>query len=174
MFEWGIGSITFSGGETISLESGSVLIIVGPNSSGKSTALRQIEDMIHNSSRPQTVIQTVHQFRTTDKVELRLIDSQADTVTVLIGPQSSQIRFGEEFIGFAKAPKGRGYDSADWDQLSLYLGVHETDVEYSGVLNVLGQLVQGIRVETTPRNVAKRSLTDAQHQIGGQSCDSGK
>jgi ABC-type cobalamin/Fe3+-siderophores transport system ATPase subunit len=72
MFQWGIGSITFSGGEEISLDPGSVFIIVGPNSSGKSTSLRQIEDMIHNSTHPQTVIQTVHQFRTTDKVELRL------------------------------------------------------------------------------------------------------
>jgi energy-coupling factor transporter ATP-binding protein EcfA2 len=39
-------SITFSGGETIALEPDSVTLIVGPNSSGKTTSLREIHRLL--------------------------------------------------------------------------------------------------------------------------------
>ncbi len=70
MFGWGIRSIMFSGGETIELDPGSVLIIVGPNSSGKSAALREIEAGI-GSPNQNPVVQTVHQFRNGEKEDLR-------------------------------------------------------------------------------------------------------
>lgn len=37
-----IKSLTFSGGQTMPLESGTLLLLVGPNNSGKSAALREI------------------------------------------------------------------------------------------------------------------------------------
>ena len=55
MFSWGIRSITFSGGEVIPLELDSMLILVGPNSSGKSTALRDLERQFQASSNLQVI-----------------------------------------------------------------------------------------------------------------------
>lgn len=46
MFTWRIGNISFSGGETIHVEPDSLLLLIGPNSSGKSTALRNIDQAI--------------------------------------------------------------------------------------------------------------------------------
>jgi energy-coupling factor transporter ATP-binding protein EcfA2 len=46
MFTWRIGNISFSGGETIRVEPDSLLLLIGPNSSGKSSALRNIDQGI--------------------------------------------------------------------------------------------------------------------------------
>jgi predicted ATPase len=46
MFKWRITDIKFSDGNSIDLEAGSLLVIVGPNNSGKSTALREIHSQI--------------------------------------------------------------------------------------------------------------------------------
>lgn len=46
MFEWGVESLTFSGGETVDVEKASMLIIVGPNNSGKSRALAEINSTL--------------------------------------------------------------------------------------------------------------------------------
>lgn len=66
LFNWGIQSFTVSSGEEIPLEQASTLIIVGPNSSGKSTALREIEILLYqtkNLQRPgPTVIYRVQSF----------------------------------------------------------------------------------------------------------------
>jgi len=50
MFEWGIESLTFSGGEQINIEPASMLIFVGPNRGGKSTALRDINNVLAGGS----------------------------------------------------------------------------------------------------------------------------
>jgi ABC-type transporter Mla maintaining outer membrane lipid asymmetry ATPase subunit MlaF len=44
-----IKSLRFSGGEEVQLEPGSLLLLVGPNNSGKSVALREIEDWLKPS-----------------------------------------------------------------------------------------------------------------------------
>jgi hypothetical protein len=50
MFRWGLSSIKFSGGEVIPLEPDSTLIIVGPNSSGKTSALSDIFNILGGGS----------------------------------------------------------------------------------------------------------------------------
>jgi ABC-type cobalamin/Fe3+-siderophores transport system ATPase subunit len=55
MFKWSLNSITFSSGQTVELPPASIIIITGPNNSGKSTALRDIpsllqEGLIDNNS----------------------------------------------------------------------------------------------------------------------------
>jgi predicted ATP-binding protein involved in virulence len=39
--------LKFSGGQAISLDDSSILVIVGPNNAGKSSVLREIRDYIH-------------------------------------------------------------------------------------------------------------------------------
>jgi energy-coupling factor transporter ATP-binding protein EcfA2 len=56
MFEWGIKSLKFSSGDEISVERASTLIILGPNSSGKSTALKNILYSITNSNPLQVIV----------------------------------------------------------------------------------------------------------------------
>lgn len=46
MFRWGVHSLTFSGGEEIFVDQDSVLIITGPNNSGKTLALQEIEQVV--------------------------------------------------------------------------------------------------------------------------------
>jgi hypothetical protein len=58
-FRWGISSITFSGGEEVRLESGSVLILIGPNNGGKSRALRDIEGSFALPGSPRPVVPAV-------------------------------------------------------------------------------------------------------------------
>jgi energy-coupling factor transporter ATP-binding protein EcfA2 len=58
-FRWGVKSIAFSGGEEIELDSGSVLILIGPNNSGKSRALRDIEAFFASSDAARPVAASV-------------------------------------------------------------------------------------------------------------------
>ena len=57
-FSWEVTSIEFSGGQEIPLEPGSLLVLIGPNSGGKSTALRDIEHHL-NGSAPGPVVSEV-------------------------------------------------------------------------------------------------------------------
>ena len=59
VFRWGINSISFSAGQEISLEFGSVLILIGPNNSGKSRALRDIETFFTAPGSPRAVVPVV-------------------------------------------------------------------------------------------------------------------
>lgn len=63
MFRWRLSSITFSGGEVVPIEPGSVLILVGPNNSGKSTALREIEDRVRSPGNVGTVVTQISEER---------------------------------------------------------------------------------------------------------------
>jgi energy-coupling factor transporter ATP-binding protein EcfA2 len=59
-----MASIEFSGGEVVALEPGSVLVLIGPNSSGKSTALRDIQSYLMDPRKPTLVVKSVAPFRT--------------------------------------------------------------------------------------------------------------
>lgn len=50
MFNWRLQQVTFSGGQTVTPGQGAVTLIIGPNSSGKSAALRTIIDLLRNGS----------------------------------------------------------------------------------------------------------------------------
>ena len=56
-----IESITFSDGTTISLEPTDVVVLVGPNNTGKSVALRELEGNIQNSFRGTVITETKFQ-----------------------------------------------------------------------------------------------------------------
>ena len=49
-------SITFSDGTTIELDQADVVVLVGPNNSGKSVALRELEDRIGNTGQSLVVL----------------------------------------------------------------------------------------------------------------------
>ena len=55
MFEWRISSLIFSGGETIALEPASVTLLIGPNNSGKSTALEEIKRKINSETNVKVI-----------------------------------------------------------------------------------------------------------------------
>jgi len=59
MFEWRIDTLTFSSGDEIPIEPGSTLIIIGPNNSGKSKALREIERLIEDPESDTKVVQKI-------------------------------------------------------------------------------------------------------------------
>lgn len=63
VFRWGFASITFSGGQKITLDFGSVLILIGPNNSGKSRALREIELSFTSPNDPRAVISSSEPVR---------------------------------------------------------------------------------------------------------------
>lgn len=63
MFRWGIGSITFSGGQDIPLDFGAVLVLIGPNNGGKSRALRDIEAFFAAPDATRPVIPSVTVLR---------------------------------------------------------------------------------------------------------------
>jgi len=63
VFRWGLSSITFSGGEVIPLNSGSVLILIGPNNGGKSRALRDIETFFTSPNSARAVVPSVTPVR---------------------------------------------------------------------------------------------------------------
>lgn len=63
MFRWGISSITFSGGQEVALDFGSVLILIGPNNGGKSRALRDIETFFTSPNAARPVIPAVVPIR---------------------------------------------------------------------------------------------------------------
>lgn len=50
-----IEKIDFSGGETVELEAAGLLILVGPNNSGKSRLLRDVETLWNNRASPESV-----------------------------------------------------------------------------------------------------------------------
>lgn len=62
MFNWGIRKIKFSGGEAVELEPSSVLILVGPNSGGKTSSIRGIEGQIYTPNNPKLTISEVELF----------------------------------------------------------------------------------------------------------------
>lgn len=62
-FRWGISSITFSGGQEVGLDSGSVLILIGPNNGGKSRALRDIEAFFASPDSVRPVVPSVGAVR---------------------------------------------------------------------------------------------------------------
>ncbi|MFL6210798.1 MAG: ATP-dependent nuclease [Pyrinomonadaceae bacterium] len=62
MFQWGIETITFSGGEEIPIDRSSTFIIIGPNNSGKSTALRELTSLLNNQISNTQVIKKLKRF----------------------------------------------------------------------------------------------------------------
>jgi hypothetical protein len=66
MFGWHVNLINFSGGEAVQMERGSTLLIIGPNSSGKSLALRNIQSWLAGDQSPKPVAQHVGVQRTGD------------------------------------------------------------------------------------------------------------
>lgn len=63
MFRWGINSVTFSGGQEVPLDFGSVLILIGPNNGGKSRALRDIEASFASLDSARPVIPSIVSMR---------------------------------------------------------------------------------------------------------------
>jgi hypothetical protein len=63
-----IGSIKFSGGEKLTLADNSILVIVGPNNAGKSSALRELRDHIQDS-RPFGPVLSGAEVRVSGNVE---------------------------------------------------------------------------------------------------------
>ena len=59
-------SITFSDGTTIGLDAADVVVLVGPNNSGKSLALRELDDYIGGST-ATTVLKSVKLRKTGTK-----------------------------------------------------------------------------------------------------------
>ena len=49
MFAWRINALAFSGGEVVPVDEASVLLIIGPNSSGKSAGLRNLQALLQGS-----------------------------------------------------------------------------------------------------------------------------
>lgn len=62
-FRWGLDTLTFSGGQEIPLDFGSVLILIGPNRAGKSRALRDIETFFTSPGSPRVVLSNVSPVR---------------------------------------------------------------------------------------------------------------
>lgn len=46
VFKWGIDNLVFSGGEKVAIHPASILILIGPNSSGKTTVLKDIDTLL--------------------------------------------------------------------------------------------------------------------------------
>jgi energy-coupling factor transporter ATP-binding protein EcfA2 len=77
MFKWRINAIAFSGGEILPVEEASVLLIIGPNSSGKSAGLRDLQALLQGSSGPHLVVQhaTIHREGTPLDLEAWFADN---------------------------------------------------------------------------------------------------
>jgi hypothetical protein len=63
-----IESLTFSGGDTISLDADQILVIVGPNNAGKSRAIRELKILTYASSATRVVT----------KIGLRVVGTKLD------------------------------------------------------------------------------------------------
>jgi predicted ATPase len=59
-----VSSVAFSDGQTIAFESTDVVLIVGPNNSGKSAALRGIRDRLHNPATQNPVVKAAQAKKT--------------------------------------------------------------------------------------------------------------
>src|SRR5262245_46264439 len=95
MFSWGLTSLTFSDGRTIELEPASTLMLIGPNSAGKSVALRNVLRIVQGESGSTAVVSSVQVFRTGDPDEADAWLAQHYPV-VLINEQ-------EHFVGHKAA-----------------------------------------------------------------------
>jgi ABC-type hemin transport system ATPase subunit len=82
-------------GEKLEIEPGSVTIFVGPNNSGKSLALREVEAYCQNGSSTNLKIVDSIDFLIPDDAELR---RQVDAMQVPFSqeerPQAGQVKFG--------------------------------------------------------------------------------
>jgi hypothetical protein len=65
-FNWGIQSLTFSNGSEVQLEPSSVTLLIGPNSSGKSLALRNIQQFVQRSGITTAAVPGLQVFREGD------------------------------------------------------------------------------------------------------------
>ena len=72
MFSWRINSLAFSGGEIVTLEPGSVCLLIGPNSSGKSAALRNLHAHLTGATGPHAVIQQATVVRSGTRDDFRV------------------------------------------------------------------------------------------------------
>ena len=72
MFRWRINAITFSGGQEIPLEVDSVFILIGPNNSGKSRALSEIQQALANPGAAGAVISAASSVREGEQEDLTL------------------------------------------------------------------------------------------------------
>ena len=64
MYNWRIHSLAFSGGEIVPLEAGSICLLIGPNSSGKSAGLRNLQALLQGSAGPHQVVRQATVTRT--------------------------------------------------------------------------------------------------------------
>lgn len=58
-FRWWIKSIRFSDGEEVNLDPASMLVLIGPNQGGKSTALQNLQELLPNAPSARTVVAAV-------------------------------------------------------------------------------------------------------------------
>ena len=70
VFRWGIQSLTFSDGSEVDLEPSSVTLLIGPNSSGKSLALRIIQQFVQRSAIVTAAVPALQVFREGDQDSL--------------------------------------------------------------------------------------------------------
>lgn len=63
VFKWGIHSLAFSDGSHVEIEPMSVTLLIGPNSSGKSLALRNIQQLFQRAGQPPFAVRELHIFR---------------------------------------------------------------------------------------------------------------
>jgi hypothetical protein len=86
VFSWGISSITVSGGQTISVTPASILLLVGPNSSGKTVGLFELrEKLAEPASPPRRVVHAADMFSTGTRQDL--LDWLRQNYGIVIGGQ---------------------------------------------------------------------------------------
>lgn len=69
MFRWGLEKLLFNSGDTVTIPPSGLVLIVGPNSAGKSVFLRNIHSRIQGSFIPVTVISDI-KYYTEDSPEV--------------------------------------------------------------------------------------------------------
>lgn len=92
-----IETITFSSGQTVALAPDDILILVGPNNSGKSAALRNIHSRIRSPGSPTLVIQAVTTRFGGDEAGIR---AWLPTVARQTSPSNSDPGYNYQGYGF--------------------------------------------------------------------------
>lgn len=75
MFKFSIDELEFSSGDRINLETNSLTILIGPNSSGKSTALREIQSALQGNANQQVIKNSVLTKEGTEEEFEKWLDS---------------------------------------------------------------------------------------------------